>query len=193
MTESPKYQVFKKYGEIEIRQYAGYIKAEVDLDGRDYKSAVESGFRVLAGYIFGENTAREKIEMTTPVQTARSQKIAMTTPVIVSGEDQYSVAFIMPSEYTLESLPIPMDNRIRFTVVPKQRMAAIRFSGYFNQSRIQDKKECLRRWLEQQGLEPEGDFIVAGYNPPWVPGILARNEVIVCLKGTAGHQVQDES
>ena len=182
MTESPKYHLVKKYGEFEIREYAGYIKTEVDITGRDYKAAVESGFRVLAGYIFGDNFAREKIEMTTPVQATRSQKIAMTTPVTISGEGQYSVAFIMPSEYTLESLPMPKDSRIRFTPVASHQVAAILFSGYFNQSRIQKSKERLRQWVEEQGLETEGDFIVAGYNPPWVPGFLARNEVLIKIK-----------
>jgi len=104
MAETPKYSVTKKQNEIEIRQYSGYIQAEVTVDEKNYKSAIEKGFNVLAGYIFGNNISRQKIEMTTPVQATQSEKIAMTTPVTVSGETGFSVAFIMPSEYTL-SLP----------------------------------------------------------------------------------------
>ena len=107
MTESPKYAVIKKQKEIEIRQYSGYIQAEVVVVANDFKSAIDKGFKVLAGYIFGNNISRQKIEMNTPVHAYQSQKIAMTTPVTVTGNDSCKVAFVMPSEYTLETLPSP--------------------------------------------------------------------------------------
>ena len=120
--------------------------------------------------------------MTTPVQAIPAEKIAMTTPVTVTGSGRYVVAFIMPAMYTMESLPVPNNQRIRVTQVPEHTAAAIQFRGYFNQDRIDRNKEKLTRWLAEQGLEAEGDFIVAGYNPPWVPGFLARNEVMVVIK-----------
>lgn len=104
--------------------------------------------------------------MTAPVKVNQSQKIAMTTPVTVTGEGSFTVAFIMPSEYSMETLPIPQDTQIHFTPLPAHHMAAIRFSGYFQQNSIHKNKERLSQWLEEQGLETEGDFIVAGYNPP---------------------------
>ena len=96
MTETPKYSVIKKQHEIEIRYYPAYIQAEVVVDEKPYQSATEKGFDVLAGYIFGKNVSKQKIEMTTPVQASRSEKIAMTTPVTVTGESSFTVAFIMP-------------------------------------------------------------------------------------------------
>jgi effector-binding domain-containing protein len=84
-------------------------------------------------------------------------------------------------EYSLETLPLPKDDSIHFTPIPARQMAAIRFSGYFNQARIQKNQQRLSQWLERQGLEIEGDYIIAGYNPPWIPGFLARNEVLVSL------------
>jgi hypothetical protein len=182
MAETPKYSVSKKQNEIEIRQYPGYIQAEVTVDEKNYKSAIEKGFSVLAGYIFGNNISRQKIEMTKPVQASQSEKIAMTTPVTIIGESNFTVAFIMPAEYTLETLPQPKDNRVHFTQLPARSMAAIRFSGFFRQAAIQKNKQRLSHWLEEQRLETEGDFIVAGYNPPWVPGFLARNEVLIQIK-----------
>ncbi len=182
MTETPKYSIVKKQKEIELRQYSEYIQAEVGIDGKDYKSAIEKGFNILAGYIFGNNVSRQKIEMTTPVQASQSQKIAMTTPVTVTGDDKFTVAFIMPSGYTLETLPIPKDSRVHFTLIPAHQVAAIRFSGYFRQESIRKNKERLNLWLEEQGFESEGDFIVAGYNPPWIPGFIARNEVLIKIK-----------
>lgn len=182
MTETPKYSVLKKQKEFEIRQYSGYIQAEVAVKENNYKSAIEKGFNILAGYIFGNNISKQKIEMTTPVQASQSEKIAMTTPVTVTGENRFTVAFIMPSEYTLETLPQPKDDRIQFNRIPARQMAAIRFSGYFKQDRIQRNKQRLSLWLEEQGIETEGNYVIAGYNPPWVPGFLARNEVMLKIK-----------
>lgn len=182
MAETPKYSVSRKQNEIEIRQYPGYIQAEVTVEDKSYKSAIEKGFNLLAGYIFGNNISRQKIEMTTPVQASQSEKIAMTTPVTVTGASSFTVAFIMPAEYTLETLPQPKDTRVHFTQIPARTIAAVRFSGYFQQETIQKNKQRLGDWLQEQGLETEGDFIVAGYNPPWVPGFLARNEVLIQIK-----------
>lgn len=185
MTETPDYTVIKKNGNLELRQYAGYIKAEVSVSGTDYKSAAEKGFNILAGYIFGNNVSRQKISMTAPVSASKSEKIAMTVPVTVSGADSYTVAFVMPSEYSLETLPVPKDERVRFIPLPSHRAAAVRFPGYFNTEKIRLNKERLGLWVEELGLETEGDFLVAGYNPPWVPGFLGRNEVMIRIK-TAG-------
>jgi hypothetical protein len=88
----------------------------------------------------------------------------------------------MPSAYTLETLPQPKDSRVHFRLIPARSLAAIRFSGFFRQDRIQKNKQRLSQWLQEQGIETEGDFIVAGYNPPWVPGFLARNEVLIPIK-----------
>lgn len=182
MTETPQYSVIKKQNEIEIRHYLAYIQAEVVIDEKNYKSAIEKGFGVLAGYIFGNNVSKQKIEMTSPVQASQSEKIAMTTPVTVTGESGFTVAFIMPSAYTLETLPQPRDSRVHFKLIPARSLAAIRFSGFFRQDAIQKNKQRLSQWLQEQGIEAEGDFIVAGYNPPWVPGFLARNEVLIQVK-----------
>ncbi len=182
MTETPKYSVTRKHNEIEIRRYPAIIQAEVVVEGKHYQSAIEKGFDVLAGYIFGNNISRQKIEMTTPVQAAQSEKIAMTTPVTVTGDSSYTVAFIMPSAYTLETLPQPRDDRVHFRLLPGRTLAAIRFSGFFRQEVIEKNKQRLGHWLQEQGIETEGDFIVAGYNPPWVPGFLARNEVLIQIK-----------
>jgi hypothetical protein len=182
MTETLKYFVAKKQNEIEIRQYPAYIQAQVVVDEKQYRSAIEKGFSVLAGYIFGNNVSKQKIEMTSPVQASQSEKIAMTTPVTITGEAGFTVAFIMPSASTLDTLPQPKDSRVHLSLIPARSLAAIRFSGYFRPDTIQKNKQRLSLWLQEQGIEAEGDFIVAGYNPPWVPGFLARNEVLIPIK-----------
>jgi hypothetical protein len=180
MTETPKYSILTKDENIEIRQYPAYLQAEVEVIGKNHRSAIEQGFTILADYIFGNNVSRQKVDMTTPVQV--SQKIAMTTPVTVSGDGRYKVAFVMPSAYTLETLPIPKNSQIHISLIPENQMAAIRFSGYFQQGTIRKNIDRLQLWIQERHLETEGEFIVAGYNPPWVPGFLARNEILVRLK-----------
>lgn len=183
MTETPKYSVIRQAGKIEIRQYPAQIQAEVVIEETQYRPAIEKGFNVLAGYIFGGNVSTQKIAMTAPVQASRSEKIAMTAPVTVTGDSSCTVAFIMPSAYTLATLPKPSDSRIRLAEVPARTLAAIRFSGSFRQESIQENKQRLAAWLDDQGIETEGDFIAAGYDPPWTPWFMRRNEVMVPVRG----------
>ena len=185
MTETPKYTIIRKENDIELRLYPGYIKAEIRIDGSNYRNAVFKGFNNLADYIFGNNIKAEKIAMTSPVQVSQSQKIAMTKPVTVSGDGNYTVAFIMPSEFTLDTLPTPKNERVQFNTVPSHTMAVIRYSGYFQEAKINKAKQRLIEWLKKEDLITEGDFIIAGYNPPWVPGFLSHNEVMIMIKNSS--------
>ena len=186
MTETLKYAVTKKEDQFELRQYPAHIKAEVEVADSSYRKAIYQGFNVLAGYIFGDNIDTQKIAMTSPVQVSDAKQIEMTKPVTVSGDDSYCVAFIMPAQYTLETLPMPKDPRINLTKIDSGAMAALRFSGFFSENKVRKAKEKLQGWIAQEGLEPAGEFIVARYNPPWVPWFLARNEVMILVKDETG-------
>jgi hypothetical protein len=182
MTETPTFTVIKKQGDIELRDYSPYIKAEVDVTDTSYRNAIFQGFRILADFIFGNNIKSQKIAMTSPVQVEESEKIAMTSPVTISGEDSYTVAFIMPSEYTLETLPQPKNPAISFIKVEARTLASMKFSGFYRENQAEKAKGKLQHWVEMQGYEADGDFIIASYDPPWVPWFLARNEVMVPIK-----------
>jgi len=182
MTETLKYALMKKDKQVELRRYPAHIKAEVEEAGLTYKKAIYQGFSILAGYIFGDNIDTEKIAMTSPVQVSNSKKIQMTKPVTVSGVETFTVAFIMPEKYNLETLPKPKDHRINLTKIDSEVVAALRFSGYFSKNKVRKAKHRLQRWIAQQGLKAQDDFIVARYNPPWVPWFLARNEVMIQIK-----------
>lgn len=181
MTETLNHAVIKKENDYELRQYPAHIKAVVEVTDSSYQKAIYKGFSILAGYIFGENRHPKKIDMTTPDQVSESQKIAMTKPVTIRGEGTFAVAFIMPSEYSLESLPQPKNSDVSLISVESQSLAALRFSGYFSERKVSKAEAYLRQWLAKEGFEARGDFIVARYNPPWVPWFLARNEVLVEL------------
>ena len=179
MTETLNYTVIKKAKGFELRRYPAHIKAEVEAAGSSYQQAIYQGFRILAAFIFGENVGTEQISMTSPVQVSDPQKIAMTKPVTVRGDGSFLVAFTMPSQYTMETLPRPKDHRINITAIDPEVMAALRFSGYFSENKVRKAKQRLQSWIAQEGLEAEGEFHVARYNPPWVPWFLARNEVMI--------------
>ena len=182
MTETPNYQVIRKENNIELRQYPEYVKAEVEIEESSYREAIFKGFRILADYIFGNNLGNKSIDMTSPVQVTGGEKIAMTKPVTISGEGKYSVAFIMPSEYSLETLPQPKNPTISFSKVDSKTMAAIDFSGFYRDGQVEKAKKQLKQWLDNKKIQTEGAFIAAGYNPPWVPWFLARNEVMVPVR-----------
>ncbi|MFB2623587.1 SOUL family heme-binding protein [Methanothermobacter marburgensis] len=182
MTESPDYEVELRDGDFEIRHYPGYILAQVDVEG-NFRDAMLRGFSILADYIFGNNRRREEIPMTTPVTGVRlGEEIPMATPVTeekIPEEGNYRISFTMPSSYTIETLPEPLDKRIRFRAEKNQRFAALKFSGRVNERMAEQKIGELREWLRKNSLKPRSRFIVAQYNHPAVPGFLRRNEILV--------------
>jgi SOUL heme-binding protein len=154
--EEPSYTLIEERDGYEIREYASYIVAEVEVDG-DMRTALNSGFRQLAGYIFGGNTAKSSIAMTVPVMdtTRSSESIAMTAPVMdrVSNSGKHIVAFTMPSQYTLATLPKPDNANIQFRTVDKSRRAVLRYSWYATESRVESKKQLLRGYLTRDGYK----------------------------------------
>lgn len=182
--EEPKYDVVQKSENIEIRQYPSVIAAEVTVEGTKDKAANQA-FKILAGYIFGKNVARDKIAMTVPVtETTSSEKIAMTVPVTeTSAEGKMTMRFYMPSQYTLETLPEPIDKSIKFIKLPPARYAVITFSGFAGEENIAHHEEKLRDYLKEKNLTALGKAVRAFYNPPWTLPFLRRNEVWLPIEG----------
>jgi hypothetical protein len=181
--EKPRYTVEKKDGKFEIRDYEGYILAQVEVKS-DYSSATSQGFRALFNYIVGDNAKRSKIAMTVPVTQEvmiEPEQIPMTGPVSVelTGANDYNVAFMMPSGYTMDTLPEPNNKGITFKEVKPHRSAALRFSGYMDGEKAMRRIAELKEWMAKNGLKPKSHFTVARYDPPWIPGFLRNNEVIV--------------
>jgi SOUL heme-binding protein len=148
--------------------------------------ALRSGFRQLAGYIFGGNTTKSSIKMTVPVMdtTKASESIAMTAPVMdtLSSSGKHIIAFTMPSSYTLENLPKPDNKDIHFRLVDRSRRAVLRYSWYATPTRVEEKKKNLADLLLSDGITMSGTIISAQYNPPLSFPLLRRNEVMVDIK-----------
>ena len=183
-TETPDYQVIHEIDDVEFRRYEPYIVAETFVGNEyDANGAGNEGFRRLAGYIFGNNRRRNEIAMTAPVtqSTARqSQKISMTAPVNQSAESNgWTIQFMMPSGYTLDSLPEPVDSRIRFREVPARLVATVRYSGRWTESNYRQHERVLLDTLASVGVEPSSAPVLARYDAPYIPSFLRRNEVMV--------------
>ena len=121
--EEPKYTIETKNPSYEIRRYEPVLVAETNIIA-DFDDAGNRAFRILADYIFGNNTAKEKIAMTAPVNQIKSEKIAMTAPVNMSKSDGgYLVQFTMPAKYNLENIPKPNDARVHIRQIPARKVA----------------------------------------------------------------------
>ncbi|WP_462321945.1 SOUL family heme-binding protein [Halochromatium sp.] len=180
--ETPDYQVVFKDGDFGLRDYPPLVVAEVSGSGSRQQSLSE-GFGPLARYIFAKQRGGERIAMTAPVQqraVAPDEKIAMTAPVTQTPADNgnWTVQFVMPSEYELKDLPTPGNEQVRLDKIPARRVAAVRFSGRTNDQAIAQQQQRLVDWMRSRDLEPSGDPIYAYYNDPFTPGPLRRNEVM---------------
>ena len=179
--EEPTYTVVQTSDVFEVRQYAPYLVAEVVVPG-PASEAGNQGFSLLGGYIFGKNKGERKLEMTVPVtQTpvaAPPVKLEMTAPVTQAATPGgFLVQFVMPKGYTLATLPVPLDERVKLREVPGNRVAVIRFSGSWSQSTYEEQLQKLRSALAAAGMATTGEAVWSRYNGPFSLPFLRRNEI----------------
>lgn len=183
-TEEPKFVLLEKADVFELRQYPTLIIAEVALEGT-LDEISGKGFRLIADYIFGNNKrdsgGSEKISMTAPVTVApHSEKVAMTAPVTVQQKnDKWLMHFVMPAQYTMESLPAPNNPQVKLRQIPPRNVAVITFSGIASEAKIAKKTEELFAWMKTKFIVPTSNPELARYNPPWTLPFFRRNEIMV--------------
>ena len=179
----PAYKVVSVNDGYEVREYAGYLAAETTVSGPG-KEGLREGFRRLFSYISGNNEGSAKLSMTAPVLSGEPEKVAMTAPVLQEAGDggEQVVSFIAPAEYTMETLPIPKDPRIRIRQVAPFTAAALRYGGWTDPETIDRKTQELKSLLERDGRTPVPPFLSAQYNPPWTVPPFRRNEIIVTIR-----------
>jgi hypothetical protein len=182
--EEAMYKTIQTYDDFELRQYRPIIVAEVTVKG-EFGDVGSSSFRILFDYISGNNAPREALEMNAPVsqQPATGQKIDMTTPVLQSplGDSigEYKFSFVMPSGYTLETIPIPVDNRILIREIPAKTIAVRTYSGSWSESNYRKNEARLMQSLIAQGFKPISESVYARYNSPFSLWFMRRNETMV--------------
>lgn len=180
--EQPTYTVISTNDIYEVREYEPQLIAKVTVSGT-MDSATNDGFRLIADYIFGNNTTQEAVAMTAPVTVQNSEPIAMTVPVTsTEGSDgTYTIAFVMPSKYTLETLPKPVNPQVVIEEVPSKTYAVLTFSGYTAEKKVNEKESALFEALQADDIQNSGSATLSQYNPPWTPWFMRRNEIWVEL------------
>lgn len=191
-TETPAYEIERTVGDVEIRRYPARLVAETTVETGSFRDALGVGFRRLADYIFGENVARARAPGglgvaaggAAPARPADDgEAIAMTTPVTtVRDGNGWKMAFNLPKDYAPGTLPEPTDARVRIRQEPARRIAALRFTGGFDHTRIEAAELDLLTKLADAGLEPVGEPAFAGYDGPTTLPFLRRNEAWVVLE-----------
>jgi hypothetical protein len=181
-TEEPSFTIDRHVGGVEIRNYGPRVAAQTTIEA-DEEAARNEGFRRLARYIFGGNTAKTKIAMTAPVAQKQSEKIAMTAPVATArgAAGEWVIRFFMPSEHSLESLPVPNDERVQLVGVPAETVAVLRYSGTATLDAIASHTDQLLKTLRDNGFTTDGEPFSWFYDPPWTIPFRRRNEVAVKL------------
>lgn len=182
MTQQQRYEVLAQYPGFEVRRYPAHLIAEVEVGG-SFIDAGNRAFGVLVGYISGRNTSRARVAMTAPVLQERAgEPIAMTAPVVqqpTASGGRHAVAFVMPSGYTLDTLPAPADSRITLREVPAQVAAVDTFSGRWTEATYLARLDGLRASVARQGFDEAGSPRFARFDPPWTPWFLRRNEIVL--------------
>ena len=165
--ETYPYKVNKKYKDFEIRSYEVALFTSVTMSGNKYKESSKKGFSILAGYIFGGNK--------------KNEKIAMTSPVAMSLGDSTTMMFMVPKKFKKETLPEPNESQIKFRKEPAKTVAAISFTGWANDEKIENFKQQLITALKSKGIKFSNRFYFLGYNAPFEV-FKRKNEIIVELE-----------
>lgn len=182
-TEEPEFKLISQDGEFEVREYKPKIIAIVEVEG-DFDDASSQGFKLLADYIFGNNLldgSSKKISMTAPVEmTLLSENLSITSSIMDDEvNNKWLVNFIMPKEYSLDSLPKPNNPKVNIVEIPAEKYAVIVFSGLVREASYAEKVELLSDYLKRNNYIQQGAIKIARYNPPWTLPFLRKNELMV--------------
>jgi hypothetical protein len=187
--EEPAYEVVGEYDAYEIRRYFPYLIAEITVD-QPFEAARNEAFRRLFRYISGDNRTAESMEAGAVSATTRrgGTKIKMTIPVVSTtptaqpGPDDapgFTTYFVVPSKYTLETVPQPNDTRILIRQVPERLVAVRRYSGRITESNYRENERVLLEALRDDRVTIAGDPVFAVYDSPFTLWFLRRNEVMI--------------
>lgn len=187
VNEEPIYKVLKTDGDFEVRRYEKQLIAKITMHGMSFDYFREHAFEKLADYIFEGNTKNKNIAMTAPVmhEHGLGEKVSMTSPVYQEETEAgiWTMSFILPKEYTLETAPQPRNNHITLEEVEPFEVACVSYSGHNSIDKIKMHERQLAAWLiEHSEYVPTGKYMIAQYDAPFVIPFLRKNEIQVKLK-----------
>ena len=176
--DEPAYTTVRTFPDFEIRQYPAYTVAEVLVPG-PASDAGSRAFPILAGYIFGKNKGERKFAMTAPVtQTPVPTKLEMTAPVTQrAATGGMLVQFVLPAGVTVNTAPEPLDPRVMLREVPANRVAVIRYSGFWSESNYNQHLSKLQQALRAADIAWKGEPVLSRFDGPMTPWFMRRNEI----------------
>lgn len=186
MTEQQEYRVLESRGNVELREYAPCVVADVVVSG-SAEEAASAAFRPLFEYISGANGGAESLAMTAPViQQPASERLAMTAPVIqeAAGPGEWTVSFVLPAGRSLSEYPAPVNPRVSLRAVPGETAVALCWSGRWTESNIARRTEELRQTMANSGWQAAGEPRWARFDPPWKPPFARRNEIVIPVRSS---------
>jgi hypothetical protein len=172
--ESAEYKVVESDGKFEVREYPDLMlvatTTKLDAQGRD------GSFMKLFRYISGANESEKKISMTTPVFMENDKE-----------DSAVQMGFVMPKDIAVEGVPAPTGEGVDVRKRAGGRFAVLRFSGQLTTKSAKESEAKLRTWMATKGFVADDSVEssgveTAGYDPPFTPGPLRRNEVLIRLK-----------
>lgn len=172
MTERQKFDLVRSFKQFELRRYVPCVVAEVEMS-TDFKSAANGAFRYLFNYISKGNESSTSIPMTAPV-------IAATQSSIES--EKWKISFVMPAGSKLDELPRPLDNKVKMVALGAQDCVSISFRGRATDQHVERYEKRLRELAENEGIELSEETRINRFDPPFKPGFLQYNEVVIPLK-----------
>jgi hypothetical protein len=186
-TAEPDYAVLQKDESFEVREYDRLVVVETVVDA-SFDDAGGIAFRRLFGYISGDNQSAAEIAMTAPVialdeSSPGGEEIAMTAPV--TGQQTafgWRFAFVLPSDYTHATAPLPNNPDVRLEQLPARKVAVLRYSGSWSESGYTRNVQFLQQWMNRNQLAAGSAPRVAGYDPPWTLPFLRRNEIMIDIR-----------
>ena len=186
-TEEPDYSLLQQEDRFEVRDYETLVVAETLVDA-SFEDAGGIAFKRLFDYISGDNEAASSISMTAPVMAldenrSSGEKISMTAPV--TGQQTqlgWRFAFVLPTSYTLDTAPVPSNTSVKLKQIPARKVAAVRYTGTWNETAYEENLEFLQHWMERNRLEAASLPRVAAYDPPWTLPFLRRNEILIDIQ-----------
>lgn len=184
MNEEPEFQLMEKDENFEVRRYGRCLRAKITLTGMSFDEFRSRAFHSLAGYISGDNRRKRSVSTASPLldgERARSSEtITMTSPILLqqSSDWHWTMFFILPDEYNLRNAPEPLDPEIQLEEIPSVDVAVHTYSGNNTPERIKLYQDELERWLlARPHLHPEGQYMIAQYDAPFVIPFMKKNEV----------------
>lgn len=163
--ESPPFVTLESKEGYEVRKYKPSKWVGVQQDSTSCKTASSDSFWPLFKFISGENEAKKKIPMTSPVT------VKIPAEVDSNNKERFTTHFYLPYQYqevANSDLPKPNNSNVSFYDYPEITVYVLSYGGFTSDAKLAQHSKQLSTLLERDGLSYDKDVsFYAGYDPPY--------------------------